>query len=553
MTFKKLFSFSVTLALVLYGTVGGQTVEEVSGVVIVVNANDAESIEIGQYYAAQRGIPKENIIALRTSTSETVSVREYVDTISNPLLNTLIEKKWVEGVKSLGRDHTGRERLSVAVHSIRYLVTVRGVPVRIANDPQLLEPSTAGIPAQFRVNRGSVDGELALLVAPPKVSMTAFVPNPIFNKVTPSAAELSRLIRVSRLDGPTAQSVVKLIDRTLEAEATGLIGRAYFDIGGPHKKGDEWINAAGDLAKAAYFDTDFETTKRLMSLNNRFDAPAIYMGWYRQNAYGPWLEPRWSVPPGAIAFHLHSFSATTVRSKSSAWLGAFVNQGYCATVGNVYEPYLEYTHRPQLLLGYLLEGHSFGDAAMFSNPSLSWQGVAIGDPLYRPFKVDLDAQLEDSGGGPFSAYLILRQINRLKAESSRAEATSFARSSFLRQPSLALAYELAQLYAAEGKSKDAVEVLGIIRYITVFGMDEQILVKQIADFLYKQGETVLALDTYDKLIEQKGLGKTLRIALLRGGAPIAAAAGRVTKSSGWTLEAQRLSQPPVPKPKQSDG
>ncbi len=546
---QKLLSLLFSFAFILGSTACGRSTDEGARVVIVVNGNDPESIEIGQYYAAQRGIPEANIIALKTSSKETVGVREYVDTVYNPLFDVLMDQGWIEGVKSPGLDRFGRERLSVAVHSISYLVTVRGIPLRIANDPALVEPGAANIPQQLRVNRGSVDGELALLCAPSDVSMTAFVPNPVFNNANPSQADLARLIRVSRLDGPSTDSVIKLIDRTLEGERTGLQGRAYFDIGGPHAKGDEWINAAGDLAKAAYFDTDFETTKRPMDLNDRFDAPAIYMGWYRPNAYGPWREAKWSVPPGAIAFHLHSFSATTVRSKSTAWLGAFVSQGYCAMVGNVYEPYLEYTHRPQLLLGYMMEGHSFGEAALYSNPSLSWQGVAIGDPLYRPFKVDLDAQLAQSGDGALNTYLVLRQINRLKAESGGAEAVSFARARFVAQPSLALAYGLAKLYVDEGQDKDAVEVLGIIRYITVFSMDEQVLVKKIADLLHQLGETELALDVYERLIDQKGLGKTLRIALLRGGSKVATTAGRATQSSEWTLEARQLSQPPAAKPK----
>jgi len=42
-------------------------------------------------------------------------------------------------------------------------------------------------------------------------------------------------------------------------------------------------------------------------------------------------------------------------------------------------------HRPHLLLRALARGHNFGDAVYYALPALSWQGVAIGDPLYRPF------------------------------------------------------------------------------------------------------------------------------------------------------------------------
>jgi uncharacterized protein (TIGR03790 family) len=553
MSFNQFFLSIVGLTSLLTTCVVGQAAGEAAHVVVVVNANDSGSTEIAKYYTEQRGIPKANIIALEMPTKETVTVREFVDTIYNPLLNALIEKDWMNVVKANGRDVVGRERVSVATHHISYLVTTRGVPLRIANDPTLLGAGLEQLPKQFKVNNGSVDGELALLAAPANLPMAAFVPNPLFSKMAPTSADAKRVIRVSRLDGPSVGVVKKLIARSMQAEAEGLMGRAYFDIGGPHAKGDEWMIAAGDLAVAAYFDTSLEKTKRPMDGRDRYDAPAIYMGWYRQNAYGPWREAKWSVPPGAIGFHLHSFSATTVRSTSKGWLGAFVNQGYCATVGNVYEPYLEYTHRPQMLLAALLDGHTFGEAAMFSNPALSWQGVAIGDPLYRPFKIGLDEQLQKSMNHSFSAYLCLRQINRLQAEGKADEAVAFARTQFVRQPSLALAYELAKLYAAEDEAKKAVEALKVVRYITVFSSDEIVLVKKIADFLNKHAESELALDLYRKLIDRDGLAKALKISLLEGGAKVAMNVGETTLASAWTLTARKLKTPPPATTKKAKG
>jgi hypothetical protein len=206
-----------------------------------------------------------------------------------------------------------------------------------------------------------------------------------------------------------------------------------------------------------------------------------------------------------------------------------------------------------MLLAALLEGHTFGEAAMFSNPALSWQGVAIGDPLYRPFKVGLDEQLQKSMQNSFSAYLCLRQINRLQAEGQSGEALTFARTQFVRQPSLALAYELAKLYAAEDEPKKAVEALKVTRYITVFSSDEIILVKKVADFLNKHGEGELALNLYRKLIDRDGLAKALKIFLLEGGAKIAMNLGETTLSSAWTLTAQKLKAPPPATTKKAKG
>ena len=532
----------ITFSLIsaLFGGADVCAVDESDSVIILANSNDVGSIEIANYYAEQRGIPNSNIIALPMSVEETVSVREFVDEIYNPLLNALIEKDWVHVVKADERDINGRERVFVGTHHISYLATTRGVPLRIANNTDLIEIISDQLPDRFNVNNGSVDSELALLIGPENFSMTAFVQNPFFADKSSSSVYAKRLIRVSRLDGPSVEAVKRLIDRSLQAEKEGLIGRAYFDLGGPHAKGDEWLNLAVELAEKAFFDIDSETTKQLMGETERYDGPAIYMGWYSQDAYGPWSRPSWPVPPGAIGFHLHSFSATTVRSTSSGWLGAFVNQGYCATVGNVYEPYLEFTHQPHLLLKALLEGRTFGEAAFFSIPVLSWQGVAIGDPLYRPFKVDLDTQLQNLGENPFSTYAYLRQINRLKAEETIDAAIAFAQQKFEQEPSLQLAYKLATMYADHGETKKAVNLLKAVCPIKFFAVDEVVLVKAIADFLNQKDESAVALDLYKVLIDRKGLTVDLKTELLEIGAGIALKEGDISAFSKWSSLAESL-------------
>ena len=75
-------------------------------------------------------------------------------------------------------------------------------------------------------------------------------------------------------------------------------------------------------------------------------------------------------------------------------------RGVTATVGNVFEPFLDFTHRPNLLLRALSQGKTFGDAVYYALPALSWQAVAIGDPLYRPFKVSLEDQEQQSARLP---------------------------------------------------------------------------------------------------------------------------------------------------------
>src|SRR5262249_25082450 len=90
--------------------------------------------------------------------------------------------------------------------------------------------------------------------------------------------------------------------------------------------------------------------------------------------------------PGAFAYHLHSYSAQTLRSTTANWVGPLLAKGATVTLGCVEEPYLEGT--PDIatfLVRWMFFGFSFGEAAYASQNSLSWQTTVVGDPLYRPF------------------------------------------------------------------------------------------------------------------------------------------------------------------------
>lgn len=533
----------ISLFIVLLLPLNGWGVSDAEKVIILANSKSADSIELARYYAKMRAIPEGNIIALPMPEEETIGIKAYVDTIHNPLLEELLDRRLLMGAKADGLDVYGRKWLVAGLHEISYLVPVHGVPLRISNDPDSIAPDTGKIPANFRFNRAAVDSELALLTMAGRRSMTAYSPNPFFDNKQPSALLLQTALRVSRLDGPDVRTVQSLIERTLKAEKEGLQGRAYFDLGGPHKVGNDWFRTASELAKDAYFDTTVDTNKRLLDERDRFDAPAIYFGWYTHHAYGNFRVANWTVPPGAIALHLHSFSATSVRESERYWLGPLLKMGFCATVGNVYEPYLHLTHHPHRLLERLLEGKTFGEAAVFSIPGFSWMGVAIGDPLYRPFKKKLAAQVSTSD----SPYVVLREVNRIDVNGSAKTATAYLRGKFQRSPSLPLAYALSSRYADLGESKKAKDVLRLLQYINIFAKEDLVLVQKTAELMGDIGLNEEALMVYQRLIGTDYLAKPLKLSLLEGGAKAASAAGNANLASRWSQDALILKTPPPSK------
>jgi len=87
----------------------------------------------------------------------------------------------------------------------------------------------------------------------------------------------------------------------------------------------------------------------------------------------------------------------------------------------------------------------------------------------------------------------------------------------------------------------------VIRFIHSFSRDETALVQRIANLLHELGDSSMAFEIYQKLLAERGQPKALRIALLEGGVPVAAAASEPAQSYNWQLEAQQLKQPPPPK------
>jgi len=369
-------------------------------VVLLVNANDKDSLRIARHYTAARGVPEENIVSLPLSRDETISWEDFVRTLWQPLQDELVRRGWIDALQSRRLDPAGRRKMASSGHSISYLVVCRGVPLRIANAPELIIPSGDIDPReQFRTNAAAVDSELSLL-AYGDYNINAYLPNPLFRGSVDnavgglaqgrrrSAAVLGerRVIKVARLDGPKVADVLALIDHTLVAEERGLHGRAYVDLRGPHAEGEAWMEQIAARAQALGFPTEVNREEGTFPASARFEKPVLYFGWYAADVEGPFMRPMFRFEPGAIAVHMHSFSAATLRSESKGWVGPLIARGAVATTGAVYEPYLQLMHRPNLMFEELAKGARLGDAAYAALPVLSWQNVLIGDPLYRPFK-----------------------------------------------------------------------------------------------------------------------------------------------------------------------
>ncbi len=433
-------------------------------VVILANSDQADSVALARAYAERRSIPTENIIAIPLPAEETIDWTTYISRLHEPLLAQLLERKWIDGSVYSVPDEAGRLRWTSAGHRISYLVVCRGVPLRIEHDAKRYAPvRPLTQTAEFQINHGAVDSELSLL-AKPGTPINAFVSNPLYQREQPDEFLRRQVIRVSRLDGPTHGDALRLIDQAIEAEKHGLYGRAYIDFSGKYPQGDEWLEKAAKKLADAGYDVASDRAPETMPETARFDAPAWYFGWYAWEIDGPMKPADFRFPAGSVALHIQSFSAQTLRSASQGWCGPLIARGATATFGNVYEPYLPMTHHIDLLVESLLKGRTLGEAAYYAMPALSWQGIVIGDPLYRPCAVTMSEQWQRRStlARDQRGYVYLNEFRRLERGLQIEAALKLAADQLAHEPTWPLALAFEKLAHENGKGDDAVKLLASV-------------------------------------------------------------------------------------------
>ncbi len=390
---KHLLAFLGFLAV--GGVPGARGAGQGDQVVVVYNTRVPESRDVAEHYAELREVPAAQVLGFDLPDGEAMSRGDFRDRLQKPLFNALEEKDLLHlGSRIIPATpgHPQKIEWSVTRATVRYVVPCYGVPSRISEDAELREEGADKLPPELRRNEAAVDSELSCIPIPGKNTLLAGpMTNPLYACTNAQQLDPTNgILMIARLDGPSADIARGLVDKAMEAETNGLWGRAYFDLrgltNGPFKLGDDWIRAASEACRYAGFETIVDTNGSTFPAAFPMSQIAFYAGWYDEHVSGPFARPTVEFMPGAFAYHLHSFSAGTLRSTTRQWVGPLLARGATATMGCVAEPYLSGTPDIAVFFArFVLSNFSFGEAACASQHYLSWQTTVIGDPLYRPF------------------------------------------------------------------------------------------------------------------------------------------------------------------------
>jgi uncharacterized protein (TIGR03790 family) len=403
-------------------------------VIVIVNKNLEASRDVAETYLKLRNVPRGNVIELDLPIADDISREDYLRLMVAPLRSALKDRRpfprvllTIYGVPlrvgaqtPSAKDREELTKLKPALDEAQatnsnLLNSIRKAELDKEKDPQ--SPLAEAIPkkqAQQQAiqqkihqleeqqrqwlhleSQASVDSELMLLWWD-NYPLARWVVNPLYWQFPDRArAGAPPVMMTARLDGPSPKIAKRLVQDAVETEKNGgLVGKVYIDARGiPY-------DAEKDKAGTGYggYDESFREAARLLREQGRMDVTlddqealfqprscpdcALYAGWYAVQNYQECCR----LKTGAVAWHLASFEAVSLRHPGKQWAGNLLADGAAATIGPVAEPYTIGFPKPAEFLGFLVTGqYTLVECYARSTMLTSWMMVLVGDPLYNPY------------------------------------------------------------------------------------------------------------------------------------------------------------------------
>lgn len=359
MKFKVLFGF------LLYG-VSAMAQTDYSDVAVIINDNSPTSINIGNYFQNARSIPAQNMIHVFGPTTEEIDSLQF------------------EQIRAQIENHLMTNNL---VDSINYLVTTKGVPLRIESGCVTTNNSD--------LSCASFDSELTLILSPysDHIGESGSIINPVWTStVHPTHAD-SGFYLVTRLSAYTEQDVFQMIDRSgpstaVNQASSNIVLDLNAAVSGDSAYFMNYIVNPADLVLNNYsWSTTLDTEVAPLTNENNV-LSYVYIG------HGPisnvalnntWTEGSFSMMvtgPTTMTFD------PTANPNNNFIVGDLIAEGCTASYGYVESVYFSTLLNADIFMDRYLdpnETYNLAESFYMAEPRLSWQGVVIGDPKASVF------------------------------------------------------------------------------------------------------------------------------------------------------------------------
>lgn len=227
-----------------------------SDVMVIRNLNSQTSMEIADYFTSQRGIPWERVCNVTIAATEVINRATFAD------LRTQVEDFMVT---------------NGLVDAINYIVTTKGVPLKVSDSPWEYA--------------ASVDSELALIndIYSGSIGNFRWLLSPYFNASAPFSHADYHFYIVTRLTAYTKEEAMGLIDKA--TLAIGRKGTFLLDTdprkGGAYTIGNEWMIDADYILRQKGYDVTLDETNTFLT---NYSNIAGYASWGSNDGSWYWAE-----------------------------------------------------------------------------------------------------------------------------------------------------------------------------------------------------------------------------------------------------------------------
>jgi len=344
---------------------------------VIINTNDTNSVAIGEYFASERGVPARNIIRIDAPPQETITGGQF-DTVRAEIEAYLIS--------------TG------LVDSLNYLVTTKGVPLRVNYGGTLIQPDArnASFDAEIMLILGdnaSHIGRNTLIIPPNSVrAHQYFMKDEPFKRsgIIPgtSPPRTYDMFLTTRLTGLTREDAIALIDRSGPFTFVDKDSAMFVFDRDPRPiqlvPYDSNLAVAGAMVGSLGWnvllneDSVFVTDQRNVIGYASWGSNDHYDHHYTTKA-----RPRNHWLPGSLAETYVSTSArnfTPGQTGGQSRIADLIEEGCTGASGYVFEPYSVALTWVNILFDRYLRGYNLAESYYMSNPTISWMAVVVGDP-----------------------------------------------------------------------------------------------------------------------------------------------------------------------------
>jgi uncharacterized protein (TIGR03790 family) len=329
-------------------------------VAVVVNQNSTNSVQLGNYYCEQRGVPPQNLLRVNWAGSNIEWAQSDFDTV---LLNPLVAMLASRGL----------------TNQIDYVVLSMDIPYRVT-ETNGANSTTAALFYGFKTDDCSNNCPAGYPSCNlPDASSNAYAASESIFRRTPPSAAGSNAWLVAMITASNLAQAQAIIDAGVASDGT-FPGQMV------------WLAKTTDTARnvrylefdSTVFDARVTGDSSLLRTNSDSPNGLTNLSGYQTGLAGFNILSN-AFQPGAMADSLTSFAGQLFEYTGQTTLLAFLNAGASGSYGTVVEPcnWLQKFPSPQDYF-YQVRGFSLAECYYMSvaNP---YQGLMVGEPLAAPF------------------------------------------------------------------------------------------------------------------------------------------------------------------------